>query len=149
MTERSVTASASAFVETISALEAKIEGLLGRLEALERERIVRDAPLALLSVRELARRHPGFTEQAIRALVKRRHRNGLRASGAIIRQGRRVLFNERRFVAWAEGMVETAPPTPPPGGYSGSCSRPYAGAYSGKKRSAIRPATASRCESVR
>lgn len=87
-------------------VEEPIAPLRARIEALERQFVVRDTPLALLSVRALAERHPAYTERALRALIARRHRNGLQVSGAIVRQGRRVLIHERRFVAWAEGMTE-------------------------------------------
>lgn len=62
----------------------------------------------LLSVRQLAERHPAFTEPALRSLIfkvsRRRsavpHGDALEA--ALRRVGRRVLIDEGRFLEWVD-----------------------------------------------
>jgi hypothetical protein len=54
----------------------------------------------LLSVSQLAKKHPGITEGAVRWDLFNRSKNGLADSGAIIRRGRRVLLDEPRYLEW-------------------------------------------------
>ncbi len=103
------TSAANAFAQAVRDLEAELAALRERLERLERERRVDRTPAALLRLKAMTQRHPAFTEEALRGLIKRRDRNGLKESGAVIRAGRRVLIHERRFMAWAEGLAEGAP----------------------------------------
>jgi len=63
-----------------------------------------------LTVEQLSQRNPAFTPPSLRNLIfKAQARkssrgeisgNGLAASGAIIRLGRRVLLDESKFLAW-------------------------------------------------
>lgn len=62
------------------------------------------------TVEQFSARHPAFTQPAIRNLLFRATPrqtsrgevagNGLIESGAVIRLGRRVLIDERRFLQW-------------------------------------------------
>lgn len=52
----------------------------------------------LLSVREMARRHPCFSEASLRWLIAKSSQNGLYS--AIVRVGRRILINVELFEAW-------------------------------------------------
>jgi hypothetical protein len=45
----------------------------------------------------------GQTQWAIRAHIREAHRNGLAASGAIIRRGRKVLIDLHRYGEWLGG----------------------------------------------
>lgn len=65
----------------------------------------------LLTVRQLAERHPAFSEAAIRwALFCSRSPKGTRAhqiyaglQPAVVRVGRKVLIDEPRFLDWVRG----------------------------------------------
>lgn len=103
------TSAANAFAQAVRDLEAELATLRERVDHLERERRVADTPAALLSLKAMTQRHPAFTEEALRGLIKRRDRNGLKESGALIRAGRRVLIHEQRFIAWAEELAEGPP----------------------------------------
>lgn len=64
----------------------------------------------LLTIEQFSARNPAFTPGALRNLIfkaKSRHSsrgevpgNGLTECGAVIRLGRRVLLDEREFLAW-------------------------------------------------
>ena len=54
----------------------------------------------LLTIRQFSQRHPAFPEGGIRHRVFHAESNGLAESGAILRNGRRVLIDEERFFAW-------------------------------------------------
>ena len=54
----------------------------------------------LKTVRQLAEANPAFTESSLRWLIYRAHDNGL--DEAIVRVGRRVLFDMDRFEDWLE-----------------------------------------------
>jgi hypothetical protein len=45
-----------------------------------------------------------FTQGGLRHLIFNAEKNGLKASGAIIRMGRKVLINEDKFFAWVEAQ---------------------------------------------
>lgn len=66
------------------------------------------AQTQILSIRQLTERHPGFTEPSLRWLVFNARGNGLLASGAIVRIGRRVLIDEVKFLAWVENHAARA-----------------------------------------
>lgn len=71
----------------------------------------RDVSDRLLTVRQLAERHPAFSEASIRwALWCSRSPGDTRAreiyaglSTAVIRLGRRVLIDEPKFLSWVRG----------------------------------------------
>jgi hypothetical protein len=62
----------------------------------------------ILSVRQLAERHPAFTESSLRWLLFEADKNGLATSGAVLRVGRRVLFDEQKFLRWLESRQACA-----------------------------------------
>jgi len=52
------------------------------------------------TVKQFSQRHPAFPEGGLRHRIFHAESNGLAESGAIIRNGRRVLIDEERFFAW-------------------------------------------------
>lgn len=54
----------------------------------------------LYTVRQFARHHEWISEGGLRWLLFRRDANGLQASGAIIRMGRKILIDEQEFLRW-------------------------------------------------
>jgi hypothetical protein len=54
----------------------------------------------ILTVKQTAQKYPAFSEAALRRDIFNSDTNGLSASGALIRKGRRVLFVEDKFVDW-------------------------------------------------
>jgi len=60
------------------------------------------------TVKQFCERHPAFTEGGIRHNIFHEETNGLKESGAIVRNGRRVLINEEKFFAWLESKQEAA-----------------------------------------
>ena len=54
----------------------------------------------LLTVRQLSQKHPVFPEGGIRHRIFHAKENGLEGSGAIVRNGRRVLIDEERWFDW-------------------------------------------------
>jgi hypothetical protein len=65
----------------------------------------------LLTVRQLAARHPAFTEPAIRCLIYKAAHNRAAVpqvsvlDTALRRVGRRVLIDESRFLAWVDACA--------------------------------------------
>jgi hypothetical protein len=65
----------------------------------------------LLTVRQLAVRHPAFTEPAIRCLIYKASHNRAAVpqasvlDAALLRVGRRVLIDESRFLAWIDACA--------------------------------------------
>ena len=56
----------------------------------------------LLTVRQLAVKHPALPEGGTRWQIFNEETNGLAESGAIIRCGRKVLIDEDRYFAWLD-----------------------------------------------
>ena len=54
------------------------------------------------TVRQFVERHPAFTVGGMRHQIFHEETNGLKHSGAIVRNGRKVLVNEEKFFAWLE-----------------------------------------------
>lgn len=54
------------------------------------------------TVKQFSERHPAFPEGGIRHRIFYEKENGLKESGAIVRNGRRVLINEIKFFDWLE-----------------------------------------------
>ena len=54
------------------------------------------------TVKQFSEKHPAFPEGGMRHRIFHAEQNGLAESGAIIRNGRRVLINEERFFSWLE-----------------------------------------------
>lgn len=62
----------------------------------------------LLTVAQLAERCPGFTQPSLRWLIFKSKDNGLAKSGAILRNGRRVLIDAEKFFSWLESRQMAA-----------------------------------------
>ena len=58
----------------------------------------------LLTVKQFTEKELAFTVGGIRSIIFNEHHNGLAASGAIIRIGRRVLINHEKFFRWVESQ---------------------------------------------
>lgn len=54
----------------------------------------------LSTVKQFCERHPAFTEGGMRHLIFHASSNGLGKSGAIVRNGRRILIDEEQFFDW-------------------------------------------------
>ena len=61
-----------------------------------------------LTVQQLIEKHPAFTNGGMRSLIFYENTNGLAASGAVLRIGRKVLINETKFFAWIEAQSGSA-----------------------------------------
>ena len=61
-----------------------------------------------LTVTQLCEKHPAFKPGGIRALIFNEETNGLKASGAIVRVGRKVLIDEAKFFAWVSSQSGVA-----------------------------------------
>ncbi|HEX5359670.1 MAG TPA: hypothetical protein VFW49_00995 [Fluviicoccus sp.] len=58
----------------------------------------------LSTVTQFCQRHPAFPEGGLRHYLFYRKQNGLEASGAVIKIGRKLLINEARFFDWVNTM---------------------------------------------
>ena len=58
----------------------------------------------LITVKQFPTKHPAFTTGGLRSLIFNEDSNGLKASGAIVRIGRKVLIDEAKFFAWIESQ---------------------------------------------
>jgi hypothetical protein len=56
------------------------------------------------TVRQFCQRHPAFTEGGLRHEIFNEDKNRLRESGAIVRNGRKVLINEAKYFARLEAQ---------------------------------------------
>ncbi|MDO9142359.1 MAG: hypothetical protein Q7U38_18730 [Methylobacter sp.] len=56
----------------------------------------------LSTVNQFTEKHHAFTNGGLRSLIFNENSNGLKASGAVIRIGRKVLIDEGKFFAWIE-----------------------------------------------
>lgn len=65
-------------------------------------------PRQLQTVRQFSTKHPAFPEAGLRWKISKANENGLAKSGAIVRDGRRVLIDEDRFFAWLEARQQRA-----------------------------------------
>lgn len=65
-------------------------------------------PTTVLSVRQLSDKHPGFSEPSLRWIIHNAHENGLQKSGALLRNGRRVLIDEAKFLEWLKSRQQRA-----------------------------------------
>jgi len=68
------------------------------------------APKQLLSVQQLANSIPAYQGRtgSIRWQIFNSDTNGLKASGSIIRHGRRILIDVDKYFAWQESLAEVA-----------------------------------------
>ena len=60
------------------------------------------SPRKLLTVRQWTKKHEAFSEGGTRYYIFNAESNGLMASGALIRLGRRVLIDEEKFFQWID-----------------------------------------------
>jgi len=60
----------------------------------------------LVSVREFSANHPVFSEAALRWQIFNAQHNGLAASGAVVRVGRRVLLDPEKYRAWLDDCAK-------------------------------------------
>ncbi len=63
-----------------------------------------NATRTLLTVKQLAEKHPAFPVGGIRWQIFHEQTNGLAESGAILRCGRKVLIDEDRYFAWLDSL---------------------------------------------
>ena len=56
----------------------------------------------LYSVKQFAQENPAFSESSLRWMLFNSDANGLLKSGAIIRNGRRILIDSDKFFAWLQ-----------------------------------------------
>jgi len=54
----------------------------------------------LLTVNQFSEKHPAFPHGGLRHRIFHAETNGLKASGALIRNGRRILIDEEKFFDW-------------------------------------------------
>jgi len=57
-----------------------------------------------LTVNQFCERHPAFKLGGVRHNIFHEKTNGLAESGAIVRNGRRILINEEKFFDWLEAQ---------------------------------------------
>ena len=58
----------------------------------------------LLTVKQLVQKYPCFTTGGMRYYIFYAKTNGLEASGAILRLGRKLLIDEEKFIGWIESQ---------------------------------------------
>src|SRR5215208_295802 len=88
-----------ALLETLDRMGLELEVLRSRVEELEAHLQALTLPAATpLSVKEFVKKHPSYTEGGLRWLLFHRRTNGLET--AVIRHGRRLLIDERKFFEW-------------------------------------------------
>ena len=63
-----------------------------------------------LTVQQFVQHNPAFTLGGIRSQIFYEKTNGLRACGAIIRNGRRILINETKYFQWLEAKNQGVDP---------------------------------------
>lgn len=55
-----------------------------------------------LTVNQLCDKHKAFKIGGVRSQIFNEETNGLKESGAIVRNGRKILINESKWFAWLE-----------------------------------------------
>ena len=63
---------------------------------------VQEVNLTYQTIKQFCQRNPAFTDGGIRHNIFFEKTNGLKESGAIVRNGGRILIHEERFFAWIE-----------------------------------------------
>lgn len=58
------------------------------------------------TVNQFVTKHPAFALGGIRAQIFNESSNGLKESGAIVRNGRRILINEPKYFQWLESKSQ-------------------------------------------
>jgi hypothetical protein len=54
----------------------------------------------LRTVRQFSQKHPAFPEGGLRHIIFHADDNGLTESGALVRNGRRILLDEEKYFVW-------------------------------------------------
>jgi len=62
----------------------------------------------LATVKQFAFENPAFSEASLRWLLFKSDENGLAKSGAILRNGRRVLIDAEKFFQWLASRQQSA-----------------------------------------
>jgi hypothetical protein len=62
------------------------------------------AVYSYLTVCQFCDKHKAFKVGGVRSQIFNEDKNGLKKSGAIIRNGRKVLINEPKYFAWLEAQ---------------------------------------------
>lgn len=57
-----------------------------------------------LTVNQFCEKHKAFKVGGVRSQLFNAERNGLKESGAVVRNGRKILINEPRWFAWLEAQ---------------------------------------------
>ena len=55
------------------------------------------------TVAQFPTKYPAFTKGGLRFQIFNAEKNGLGASGAIVRMGRKILIDEAKYFAWIQG----------------------------------------------
>jgi len=76
----------------------------GKAELRAHDQAKIDAVWVYFTVKQFCERHQAFTEGGIRHNIFHEKINGLAKSGAVVRNGRRVLIHEKKFFAWLEAQ---------------------------------------------
>lgn len=58
----------------------------------------------ILTVAQFSERNPAFSQPSLRWLVFKSRENGLDKTGAVLRNGRRVLLDVDRFFIWLDSQ---------------------------------------------
>lgn len=58
----------------------------------------------LRTVKQFAKRNPFNTEPSLRFQIFNRKTNGLEASGALVRLGRKILIDEEKYFGWIDSQ---------------------------------------------
>lgn len=61
---------------------------------------------SLFTIKQFCEKHKAFKEAGIRHQVFYKETNGMKKSGAIVRNGRRVLIDEEKFFQWIKNNQE-------------------------------------------
>ncbi len=62
------------------------------------------ASFSYLTVKQFCDKHTAFRVGGLRAQIFNENKNGLKTSGGIVRNGRKVLINEPKYFAWLESQ---------------------------------------------
>ena len=63
---------------------------------------VQEVNFTYQTIKQFCERNPAFTEGGVRHNIFYEETNGLKESGAIVRNGGRILIHEIKFFAWIE-----------------------------------------------
>ena len=61
----------------------------------------------LSTVKQFSEKYPAFPIGGLRDRIFYKESNGLKKSGAIVQNGRRILINEEKFFQWLESQNQT------------------------------------------